>query len=253
MTFFTPATTNTLRYSLLAAVMLLVPLQVAASDMSAGQQDAIRKLVREYLLANPEVIVEAMGVYEKRQADNKHAMAKAAVDAMAAELFNTPQDPIMGNPDGDVAIVEFFDYQCGYCKRVAGPLFNVVGQDGNIKLVMKELPILGPASKFAAKAALAAKAQGAYGKFHTALLAHRGRLSDEIVLEIAADIDLDVARLKRDMKAPAVTAIINANKSLAAALNIRGTPAFIIGTELVPGAIDGDGFRRLIAKARQAN
>jgi len=241
------------RWCFIISTILVLVVPANGDEIPAERQDAIRQLVREYLLANPEVIVEALTAYEAQEEARVRDEARRNLTAMQAEIFNNPQDPVMGNAAGDVTVVEFFDYHCGYCKRVVAPLVEVMTADRQIKLVLKELPILGPASAFAAKAALAARAQAAYDKLHFALLAHRGRLSAEIVLQIAASIGLDVERLKADMKAPAIAAMIAANQRLANALNVRGTPAFIIGDELVPGAVDADGLRRLVAKARENN
>jgi protein-disulfide isomerase len=156
----------------------------------------------------------------------------------------------MGNPAGDVVVVEFFDYRCPYCKTVAGMVRDEVASDGKVRLVMKEFPILGPQSVQAARAALAAVLQDKYDVFHFALMTQPGDMSDTHIDTVAASVGLDVERLRRDMKSPEIAAAIDRNIALAEAVGIRGTPAFVIGKSLVPGAIDAESFRQLIADAR---
>ena len=144
---------------------------------------------------------------------------------------------MIGNPKGDVAMVEFFDYNCGYCKGMFPAMMETVKADGNIRLLMKEFPILGPSSVTATKAALAARKQNKYTELHLALMDHKGSLTDDAVMQVAKDTGLDLARLQKDMADPAVTAIITKNRDLAQDLDIQGTPALVIGDTLVPGAV----------------
>ncbi len=187
---------------------------------------------------------------EARQKAGKDAAAAAALVEHRQALERSAADPVLGNPDGDVTIVEFFDYQCGYCKTMTGPLMELVRDDGRIRLVLKEFPILGPESALAARASLAAGRQGKYEPFHMALMGLRGRLNEGAIWQVAAETGLDLDRLRKDMAAPEITAVIEANYRLAQALGIEGTPAFAIGNALVPGAAPREHLAGLVQKAR---
>lgn len=182
------------------------------------------------------------------QADDPAAVIAARRD----EIYNDPEAPVGGNPQGDVTIVEFFDYNCPYCRQVASVLDELVQTDPNIRLVYKEFPILGPNSTFAARAALAARKQGKYLEFHSALMMGRRVADEAAVLEFARIAGLDIDRLKADMEDPAIGAILERNLSLADALHISGTPAFVIADEIYPGAAELADFQRLIAAARES-
>lgn len=223
----------------------------AAAGVDEGDRPAIERMVREYLIANPEVLVEAMQALEQRQQTAADQKARAALKQNRAQIFNDDASPVGGNPKGDVTVVEFFDYNCGYCKAVHDDAVKLVKEDGRLRYVYKEFPILGPGSIVAAKAALAARAQGKYLEAHNALMSHRGRLDEAAVLRVLGDAGLDVTKLKADMEAPAVAKAIESNLLLADKLGIRGTPAFIIGDELAPGAIKLDEMKRMVAEARK--
>lgn len=222
-----------------------------AQIFTPGQQDAIRDIVRQYLIANPEVIVEALEVLEERQKAQASLDQSTMLRQRLPDLRDDPQTPAFGPPGADVVIVEFFDYRCGYCRQVVGPLAELLRSDGRLRVVYKELPILGPDSVVAARAALAAHRQGAYRPFHAALMTRRGAFDDAAIAALATELGLDVARLRADMERPEIAAQIDRNRALARDLGIRGTPAFVIGTELVPGAIDLATMRSLVAKARE--
>lgn len=223
----------------------------AAAGVDEGDRAAVERIVREYLIANPEVLVEAMQALEQRQQTAADQKARAALKQNRAQIFNDDASPVGGNVKGDVAVVEFFDYNCGYCKAVHDDALKLVKDDGRLRYVYKEFPILGPGSIVAAKAALAARAQGKYVEAHNALMSHRGRLDESAVFRILGDAGLDVTKLKADMEAPAVAKAIESNLLLADKLGIRGTPAFIIGDELAPGAIKLDEMKRMVAEARK--
>jgi len=212
---------------------------------------AIERIIREYLLKNPEVILEAIETLEKRRNENAQDAAKAAIAERRNEIFNDPDAPVAGNPRGDIAIVEFFDYRCPYCKQVVGPLAQLLKEDGKLRLVHKELPILGPDSLLASRAALAARKQDKYHQMHAALMRLR-TLDEASILRAATEQGLDANRLKNDMQSPEVEQSLERNRALARALNITGTPAFIIGDALVPGAIDLKTMKSLVADARAA-
>ena len=167
------------------------------------------------------------------------------------ELLNDPASPVGGNPDGDVTLVEFFDYQCPYCKTIFPSIQALLAEDRNLRYVFKEFPILGRASVFAARAALAARRQGKYLEFHTAVMSARGKLTETRVMRLAEKVGLDVDRLRRDMADGTVDAMIRRNLDLADGLGIFSTPVFIVGDTQIPGAVEIDTLKVLIARARK--
>lgn len=220
----------------------------AASD----EPDEFGRRVRAYLLENPQVIVEAMQVLQARQQAAEASEVEAVLAARADEVFRDPMSPITGNPDGDVSLVEFFDYNCPYCRRVAPVVADAEAADPQLRIVYKEFPILGPGSAFAAKAALAAHRQGLYFTFHEALMQAGGRADESSVLAVAEDVGLDLERLKSDMKDPEIQAAIDRNLALAEALRITGTPGFVVGKRILRGATDLETLQTLIREARAA-
>ena len=223
----------------LLAVGTIEPGRLAAAPASVpADKAALGKTIREYLLANPEVLVEAMQELERKQDGQQSAAAQKGVQENQAELFRDADSPIGGNPNGDVVIVDFNDYQCPYCKKAHKAMKSVVGADGKVKIIYKDLPILGEASKIAAVAALASVKQGKHQAFHDALMEFTGKL--------------DRAQLEKDMEDPKLKQLIERNLELASALGIRGTPAFVIGTQFVPGAVDAAALKQLIADARKS-
>lgn len=213
-------------------------------------QDAFEQRVRDYLVANPEVIVEAMQNLEQRQRDAEQTEAQAALTAHHEELFNSRESPVGGNSEGDVTLVEFFDYNCSYCRRAASVMVAAEEGDPKLRIVYKEFPILGPNSTFAAKAALAARRQNKYPQFHKALMQISGNADETQVVTVAEQVGIDVAQLRADMTETAIEAEIERNLKLARALRINGTPGFVIGQEILRGATDLQTMRRLIAVAR---
>jgi protein-disulfide isomerase len=221
-----------------------------ASKFTPGEEDAIRQVVRDYLLANPEVLIEAVQAYRAKQEELQEQQARQTLVSSREELERDPDSPVIGNPDGDVVVVEFFDYRCPYCVRVAKDLREAVEEDGNIRLVMKEFPILGPESVVAAQMALAAEKQGQYEELHFALMTVSGKLTEERAFKIAEKIGLDMDQLRRDMQAPEIDAMLQRNYALAQSLQINGTPGFVIGDEVVRGAIDMRTLRHIVGQAR---
>jgi protein-disulfide isomerase len=228
------------------------PVGLAAAPAAAmtGDKAALGKSIRDYLIANPEVLVEAMQELERKQDSQRDTVAQKAIQENRAALMNDPDSPIVGNPNGDVTIVEFSDYLCPYCKRAHMTMKAVLAADSKVKLVFKDLPILGEASRIAAVAALASRAQNKHLVFHDALMESNGKLDRDRIMEIAASVGLDVARLQKDMEDPKLKAIIDRNMALASALGVRGTPAFVIGNQFVPGAVDAETLKRLISDVR---
>lgn len=237
----------------LAAEPAKAPAAAPASVLTEGQSKAVEALVRQYILDHPEVIIESMQNYQIRQQLAEQEAATAALAANRDEIKNDPAAPVAGNPKGDVTVVEFFDYRCAYCKRVLPSVRELLESDKNVRYVFKELPILGPDSMTASHAALAAWsiAPEKYFAFHAALMEARGNLGEEQVLEIAEKVGLDRKKLKDGMAAPEVEKIIQRNLELAQKLRIQGTPAFVVGDALVPGAVDLQQLKDLIATARK--
>ncbi len=224
-----------------------VSAQVNQSKQPPGE---FERKVRDYLLKNPEVIVEAMQRYEAKQRADQVKAARKMIVARADELLRDPATPVSGNPDGDVSLVEFFDYNCPYCRRVSPDMMKLEASDPKLRIVYKEFPILGPNSTFAAKAALAAHRQGKYVKLHHALMKGRGTVTKEAVLRTAGKLGIDIKRLEKDMADPKIEAALKRNIALATELGINGTPAFVVGKEIVPGAIGFAALKQLVAKAR---
>lgn len=220
----------------------------AATGDSGGKASFGRK-IRDFLVANPEVLVEAMQEFERRQDSQRDTVAQKAISQHRAELISDPDAPSSGS--GDVVVVDFNDYQCPYCKRAHLALKSVVAADGKVKVIYKDLPILGEPSRIAALAALASVKQGKHLALHNALMEFSGKLDRDRILEIAASVGLDVALLQKDMEDPKFKQLIERNMALAGALGVRGTPAFVIGDQFVPGAVDAAALKQLIAEARK--
>jgi protein-disulfide isomerase len=211
--------------------------------------EQIEKIVREYLLREPEVIYEALEELQRRQTAAAAARQRAAIAENQGKLLDDPTSPVGGNPDGDVTLVEFFDYRCAYCRRVVSSMRALLDEDRALRMVFKELPVLGPDSVRAARAALASRRQDGYVPFHFALMT-TDDLSLAGIRAAAEAVGLDPDRLEADMAAPEVIAAIEANYALANELGIEGTPAFVIGDQLIPGAVDKARLEQLIDQAR---
>ena len=243
------------RPSLLLALLLLVvlaltPLAASAGDPSPAEVDQIQQIVRDYLKQHPEVIVDALKAYQAQQDAAKADAMKATIASLKSDLLADPSTPVGGNPAGDVAVVEFFDYRCPYCKAMAPDLAKAVAEDGKVRLVYKEFPILSPTSIVAAKAALAARYQNKYVAFHDRLMSLKGSFEEADIYNAAADAGLNVAQLKRDMAKPEIADAIARNYSLADKLDIQGTPAFVIGDKLLDGVATADELAAAIKYAR---
>ena len=214
-------------------------------------KEAVREIVREYLLEHPEVIEEAIRALQARRQADQAARTRDALVKNRVALTRHPMSPVSGNPDGDVTLVEFFDYQCGYCKRSLEPVMDLLETDPELRVVWKDFPVLGQVSTFAALASMAAQKQGKYLPFHKALMGAADRLTEESVMQIAGQAGLDVDRLQQDMADAEIITYLQETQRLARELGINGTPAFVIGNTLVPGAVDGARLKQLIAQARR--
>jgi protein-disulfide isomerase len=225
---------------------------VAAEAPATMSKDEFEQRVRAYLLEHPEVIGEAINRLEAQQREQDAKLGQAALKSHLNEVFGDANDPVGGNLKGDATLVEFFDYNCPYCKQMASVMIQAESADPRLRIVYKEFPILGPDSLFAAKAALAANKQGKYVAFHRALYQLRGHVDQSKVLEAAKAAGLDMARLKVDMQAPEIAARLDQNIKLAQALGINGTPGFAIGDRIFTGATDLKSLQTVIEASRKS-
>src|SRR5436309_8214832 len=222
--------------AVLAVGWWVIETQNSGSNEVAGlSADEFGKRVRGYLLEHPEVILESVQRLQDQQRVSAANQDQAMIAAHADQLFGDPDTPVGGNPNGDVSMVEFFDYNCPYCRKSAPAMLEAERSDPKLRVVYKEFPILGPNSEFAARAALAAHRQGKYVEFHNALMDTSGVVDDARVLAVAGEIGMDTERLKTDMKDPSIAAAISRNLQLAETLRITGTPGFVIGEQLFRG------------------
>jgi protein-disulfide isomerase len=234
------------------AAFASVPVRPAgAAELASEQRPAVESVIHDYLLQHPDVLIEALRGAEEKLKSEAGEKAKQALVARRGELFDDPETPVGGNPKGDVTLVEFFDYRCPYCKQVQPRLLELLAADRELRIAYKEFPILGAVSIAAARAALAARRQGKYEAFHDAMMAAPGEITEDTVFRVAGSVGLDVDRLKRDMASPQIEAALTANRSLADALDIRGTPGFVVGDQIVPGAIELSSLKELVAGARR--
>ena len=195
--------------------------------------------------------MDAVAILQERDAAKAEAQAQATLGNNRDTLERDPNAPVIGNPDGDVTVVEFFDYNCPYCKRAADEVAKVLDTDKEVRIVYREWPILGEGSVFAARAALAARAQGKYPEMHKALMSMRGRVNERSTLQAAAELGLDIDQLRADMEDPAVQEHIDTTMRLASSLGFSGTPSFVIGEARAPGLIDAEQMQQMIDDVRE--
>ncbi|MBR1175251.1 DsbA family protein [Bradyrhizobium sp. KB893862 SZCCT0404] len=222
----------------------------SASEPALPRAD-VEAIVHDYILAHPEVLIDSLKSAKQRQADQAATVAKSFISANRSQIFDDPQSPVFGNVMGNVTIVEFFDYRCPYCRQADPLLKKLISEDAKIRIVQKQLPILGPASMVAARAALAANKQNKFVVLHDALMARNFNSDEDGILKLADSLGLDIVRLKADMASPQVNAEIANNIRLARDLGLDGTPAFIVGSELLPGATDLATLKSMVIDARR--
>jgi len=240
--------------ALLALALLGAPRPASAQSFTDTQRGDIETIVRNYLIAHPEVLEEAMTELSKRQAAADAAKHEANIATNADTIFNSPRGVVLGNKDGDVTFVEFFDYNCGYCKRAMTDMLDLMKADSKLKVVLKEFPVLGQGSVEAAQVAVAVRMQDPTGKkyldFHQKLLGGRGQADKVRALAVAKELGLDMARLEKDMASPEAKATIEENFKLAEDMGMNGTPSYVIGKHVVVGAVGIDGLKEKISEAR---
>ena len=235
---------------LISTAMLVIPFMAAADELT---EDRIKELVLEAIRENPGLVFEAAQLFEEQQQANQALVAAQVLATEREALERDPNAPVLGNPDGDVTVVEFFDYNCPYCRRVKPHMEALLAADPNVRVVYREWPILGEGSVFAARAALASRNQGKYEEFHWAMMELSGRAEEASVMRAAEDIGLDVVQLRRDMNAPEIDEHIATSMRLSRAMGFSGTPSFVIGDSLAPGLIDADQMISLVNQARANN
>ncbi len=227
-----------------------LPLTAFADSLD---ENRVRELVLETIRTNPEIVVEAVAILEQRQAEAAETARTEVLKSRRDLLERDPNAPVLGNVEGDVTVVEFFDYNCSYCRRAMSEVKGLLAADSGVRLVYREWPILGEGSVFAAKASLASRKQGKYEEFHWALMGMKGRAEKASVLRIASEVGLDIDKLTADMASPEIEEHIQTSMDLSRALGFSGTPSFVIGEELVPGLVEEAQLLELVKSTRSAN
>lgn len=218
------------------------------------QKAAIGALVRDYLVKNPEAIQEALTELEARQKEAEKVATRKALGDVQAALINSPRNIVLGNPTGDVTLVEFFDYNCGYCKRSLADIRELIKSDPKLRVVIRDFPVLGPDSVEASFVAVAARNQlkgDKYFEFHQKLMESKGRVGKDRALAVAKDLGLDTAKLQKDMESPETRAAVEETMKIGDSLKLQGTPAFIVGDEIVFGSVGLDPLRNSVNAVRQ--
>ena len=231
---------------ILIAICLVLTTMVpslAKTDMDATDRATLNSIIEDFIRNNPEIVRDTLiALAAREEAERKQAGL--------AKVRDDQGDPVMGNANGTITLYEFSDYNCGYCKRVFEPIQQLVRDNPDVRLVIKEFPILSQSSLVAAKAAIAAEMQGKFGDYHIAMMTYRGQITDAIVMRMAAQAGVDIEQLKSDMESAKTMAIIQRTREAAAALEINGTPGLVVGDTVVPGAIGLDELVKLIAEER---
>jgi len=233
---------------LAAAMLLAAPVAAPAQTFSPDQRQQVESIIKEYLIAHPEVVQEVLAAVDKHQKDAEAQQQRATIRANNATLFNSPHQVVLGNPNGKIEMVEFFDYNCGFCKHALPDMVKLLDTNHDIKFVLKEFPVLGEGSVEAAKVAVAARMQDPkkYMQFHQKLLGGRGAADKARALAVAREVGFDVARIERDMASEEVNTTIAEDMKLADALGINGTPSYVVGEDLVVGAVGFDELKKKI-------
>jgi protein-disulfide isomerase len=236
--------------SVFAVLVLCLGLPARADTFTPAQQEELQKLVRTYLVQHPEILREMATALDVKDKKTEVETRANVLSTNAKDIFHNAGDAIAGNDKGDVTVVEFMDYNCGWCKKSVKEMQSIVGSDKKVRVVMKEFPIFGEGSEYAAKAAMASVKQGKYWEFHQALFATEGKVTVQSTDATAKSIGIDLAKMKADMKDPAIAATMAKNQQLASALLITGTPGFIVDGTLFPGYEQKDVLMAAIAGVR---
>ena len=217
--------------------------QLAKAELDISDRAALNSIIKEFIQNNPEVVRDTLiSLAAREETERKQAGLSRVRDDRG--------DPVMGNPDGAITLYEFSDYNCGYCKRVFEPIQQVLRDNPDVRLVIKEFPILSQSSLVAAQAAIAAEMQGKFADYHIGMMTYRGQITNDVVMRVAEQAGLDNTQLQKAMESPETAAIIQRTREAAAALALNGTPALVIGDTVVPGAIGLDELVGLITDER---
>ncbi|WP_406853579.1 DsbA family protein [Alsobacter sp. KACC 23698] len=242
----------------LAAALAFAPVsgmaQTKAADFTEQQKTAIRDMVRSYLMENPEVIQEALVELDRRQKEAEKVATKSALGQVAATLIQSPRNIVLGNPSGDVTLVEFFDYNCGYCKKSLADMREMAKTDPKLRIVIRDFPVLGPDSVEASFVAVAAKNQikaDKYFDFHQKLLESKGRVGKERAIAVAKEFGVDPVRLAKDVESAETRAAVEETMKVADTLKLQGTPAFVVGDDIIFGSQGVEPLRAAVANVRQ--
>jgi protein-disulfide isomerase len=234
-----------------AALLFALPFAAHAQSFTPAQRAEIVGIVRDALKSDPSILRDAIDSLQADDAQKEQAAAKAAIGTLGPALTQDSGDQVAGNPRGDVTVVEFYDLRCPYCRRMLPTMAALLSQDRGVRLVYKDIPILGAGSVLGAKAVLAARAQGGYLALHDALMTGPSELTEATLRQAVEKAGLDWERLSRDMQASAIQSHIDANLALARKLDIRGTPGYVIGDRLIAGAVDLSELKAAITEQRQ--
>jgi protein-disulfide isomerase len=244
----------TLFASLIAVAVFVAP-TARAQTFSDGQRHEIENIIKDYLLSHPEVMEDVMAAVDKHQKEADAEKQRTSIKENNATLFNSPHQVVLGNPQGAVTMVEFFDYNCGFCKRALPDMMTLLKSNPNLKFVLKEFPVLGEGSVEAARVAVAARMQDSTGKkyieFHQKLLGGRGPADKAHALAVAKDVGFDMARIEKDIASDEVKTTIDEDMKLAEALGVSGTPSYVVGNELIVGAVGLDALKEKINAERK--
>ena len=236
----------------MTSAMLLTTSAHAEGALTPAQHDEVKSIIRQYLTEeDPGIVRKAVQTLQQREQAQQMQSTLDKVERNKSKIYDNPDTPVLGNPKGDVTIIEFFDYQCGYCKMANTAVKDALAKDKNLRFVAKEYPILGEASVLATRAALASVKQGKYEKLHDALMTNRGAMDESAIMDMAKKAGLDTARLKSDMQDKHIDTIISENQALGQELEVRGTPLFIIGDEIRPGAMNLEDLQKAVENVRK--
>jgi protein-disulfide isomerase len=237
------------------AMLLALPAAAPAQTFSDDQRHEIEGIVKDYLLKHPEIMQDVQAELDKKQQAADAEKAATTIKQNNATLFNSPHEVVLGNPQGNVTMVEFFDYNCAFCKRALNDMLTLLKTDSNLKFVLKEFPVLGEGSVDAAHVAVAARMQDPTGRkyieFHQKLLGGRGEADKARALAVAKDVGFDMPRLEKDMASDEVKTTIDEDMKLADELGVNGTPSYVVGSEVIVGAVGLDELKQKIAAERQ--
>ncbi len=239
---------NTAIIAGILSLLLFIGGGKAYSAVNNLTEKDINKMIHNYIMENPHVILQSVEKYQREGASKKR---ESAIKRNKEYLFSNKNTPVVGNPNGDVTVVEFLDYNCGFCKRVWPNVEKLLKNDPNVKFLFKEYPILGPSSEMAARWALAAHKQGKYFDFHKNLIESRGAITEEKLTKIAKKLDLNIVKLKQDVNSSEITETLQKNRNLALELEITGTPGFVIEDTVIPGAASYEQLRNIVKEKRK--